>query len=219
MFTLHETTKQRSSVITEIHFGLHSYGFSDQVRTSCFLCSTDGGEDQMGKYRRKRRNIALLKAELWRTIFFTQNFSLCLLFISFSSFFFMTDSRTTWPKNPGVWGSNRSCTACQEKTWGTWNPEGDLKTAKVRQQSYLSYAACTQDIFTNTPSNGQQILKSFHNLLETVIHPVLYHRRGVGKICELSTIVQLNRGTVQDTTSGHYGEKQQRLPLPPSNYL
>ena len=43
--------------------------------------------------------------------------------------FFMTDSRTSSAKNPGAWGSSRWCRACQEKTWGTCNPEGDLESA------------------------------------------------------------------------------------------
>lgn len=52
-------------------------------------------------------------------------------FRSFS--FFMTNSHTTLAKNRGAWGSSRWCRACRGKTWGTCNPEADLKRGPLKQ--------------------------------------------------------------------------------------
>ena len=87
-------------------------------------------QGQVGNYRQKWRHIPLLRQRGKGGLFFFLLFLLIFFSFHLFIFFFTTNSHTSLAKNLAALGSSRWCRACQEKTWGTCNPEGDLERVK-----------------------------------------------------------------------------------------
>lgn len=127
-------TKSQNNVLMyallQRYCGLHSHGFSETMKSGCFLCSIDDGGVRWGT---TGINGGTFLA--WERV--REDFIFPFLF-----FFFMTYSHTSSAKNPGVLGNSRWCRAYQGKTWGTCNPEGDLERGKIKQESQLRVILC-----------------------------------------------------------------------------